>query len=112
MSAAAEGARALRSTGTGVDLRVRLTPKASRDRLGGREVLADGNEVVIAHVRALPADGAANAALEAMVAKAAGVAKSRVAVVAGKTSRVKTLRLEGNSGTILATLEAILTQAE
>lgn len=112
MSAAQDGTRALRPTASGVDLRVRLTPKASRDRLGRREVLADGNEVVVAHVRALPADGAANAALEVLVAKAAGVPKSRVAVVAGKTSRVKTLRLDGDPADLSRTLEAALASAE
>ena len=108
----AEASSALRPTATGLDLRVRLTPKASRDAIGRRERLADGNEVVIAHVRALPADGEANAALESLVAKAAGVAKSRVAVVSGKTSRVKLLRLEGEAAAITDALEKAIAAAK
>ena len=55
--------------------------------------------------------GAANAALEALVAKAAGVPKSRVEVISGKTSRVKTLRLSGDPAAITAALEAAVAAA-
>ncbi len=103
---------AWRATASGGDLRVRLTPKASRDAIGRRERLSDGNEVVIAHVRALPADGEANAALEALVAKAVGVAKSRVSVVSGKTSRVKVLRIEGDGAAIVAALDRAVAAAK
>lgn len=87
---------AIRPEKDGVRLRVRLTPKASRDAVGRLERLADDNEVLIVHVRALPAEGAANAALARLVAGALGLAKSKVEVVAGHTSRVKTLRVEGD----------------
>lgn len=85
-------------------LRVRLTPRAGRDALGRFEYLSDGSEVLIAQVRAVPEDGAANAALVALVAGAVGVAKSRVAVVAGATSRLKVLRIEGDPTAIAAAL--------
>ncbi len=105
-SAATDDAtRAIRPEADGLRLRVRLTPKASRDALGRLERLGDGNEVMLAHVRALPADGEANAALEAMVAKAVGVAKTKVEVVAGRTSRVKTLRIRGDAAAIGDALE-------
>lgn len=88
----------------GVDLRIRLTPKASRDALGAIERLSDDSEVLVAHVRAAPSDGEANAALVRLVATSLGVARTRVAVVAGPTSRVKLLRVEGDPDTLVAAI--------
>ncbi|TIO71907.1 MAG: DUF167 domain-containing protein, partial [Mesorhizobium sp.] len=74
----------------GIDLFVRLTPKAAVDRIEGIEMAADGRSHLKARVRAVPENGAANTALERMVAKALGVPGSAVSVVAGGTSRLKT----------------------
>jgi uncharacterized protein len=71
-------------------LSVRLTPRAARERLAAG---ADGGYV--AHVTAPPVDGAANEALRRLVAEAAGVAPSRVAVVRGQRSRQKVVRVDG-----------------
>lgn len=71
-------------------LRIRLTPRASRERL-----LAVAGGGYAAHVTAPPVDGQANAALCRLVAKAVGVAPSRVAVVRGERSREKVVRVEG-----------------
>jgi len=46
-------------------------------------------------VTAPPVDGKANEALCRLVAKAAGVAPSRVQVVRGHTARDKVLRIDG-----------------
>ena len=91
----------------GVRLRVRLTPRSARDTLGPIETLANAEAVLVAHVRAVPERGAANAALEALLAKALGIAKTRVAVVAGATARVKTVRLEGSPADLVAALERL-----
>ncbi|RUV13524.1 DUF167 family protein, partial [Mesorhizobium sp. M1A.F.Ca.IN.022.04.1.1] len=79
----------------GIDLFVRLTPKAAVDRIEGIETAADGRSHLKARVRAVPENGAANTALERMMAKALGVPGSAVSVVAGGTSRLKTLRIWG-----------------
>jgi uncharacterized protein YggU (UPF0235/DUF167 family) len=81
---------------------VRLTPRGGRDAVEGVEVLADGRAVVKARVRAAPEKGAANAALETLIAKLCGVPKSAVTVVAGATGRVKTVRVEGEPARIAA----------
>jgi uncharacterized protein (TIGR00251 family) len=75
---------------------VRLTPKAHRDALEGIGVLSNGNEVVQARVRALPADGAANAALVKLFAKALRAPKSAVEIVAGHSQRLKQVRIAGD----------------
>ena len=50
---------------------------------------------MLIRVTAPPVDGKANDALCRLVAKAAGVAPSRVTVVSGQTSRDKVLEVEG-----------------
>lgn len=55
-----------------------------------------------ARVRAVPEDNAANRALEALIAKAFGVAKSKVSVTRGGTSRLKTLEIDGASAADIA----------
>ena len=89
-------------------MQVRLTPKGGRDALDGIERLSDGRAVVKARVRAAPEDGRANAALEAVLAAACGVARSRAAVTAGATSRLKTVAVEGDPETLAAALAAAL----
>jgi uncharacterized protein len=71
-------------------LRVRLQPRARRD-----EVVGERDGAVVIRVGAPPVDGRANAALCALVARAAGVAPSRVSVVRGHASRDKVVRVEG-----------------
>lgn len=71
------------------DIAVRLQPRSKKDEVVGRR----GEQVVI-RVNAPPVDGKANAALEAFIAKRAGVPKSSVTVVRGHTSRDKVVRVE------------------
>jgi len=77
----------------GLALTIRLTPKSSRDAIEGAETASDGSVHLKARVRAAPESGKANAALEALVAKEAGVPKSAVRVTAGHTSRLKTVQI-------------------
>ncbi|MCA3630219.1 MAG: DUF167 domain-containing protein [Methylobacterium sp.] len=83
----------LRAEGATTLLLVRLTPKGGRDALDGRQTLSDGRMVLAARVRAIPENGAANAALEALLAGELGYAGSAVKVIAGATSRLKTIRI-------------------
>jgi uncharacterized protein (TIGR00251 family) len=75
-------------------LRVRLTPKSARDAVGGLAETAEGSSLQV-RVRAVPEDGAANAALENLIARWLGVPKSSVALSAGTKSRVKTIAISG-----------------
>ncbi|HYM45697.1 MAG TPA: DUF167 domain-containing protein [Solirubrobacteraceae bacterium] len=69
---------------------VRLQARASREELIG---FREG--VLLARVSAAPVDGRANRALCRLIARRAGVAPSRVAVVRGARSREKLVRVEG-----------------
>lgn len=70
---------------------MRVTPR------GGRDALLPGTEDhLAARLSAAPVDGAANAALLALVAKHFGVAKRDVTLVAGQTARLKRLTIAGD----------------
>ena len=71
----------------GAEIAVRVTPKASRDRI----VVEEGQ--IRVYVTTVPEDGKANAAVQALLAHALGVAKSRLLLVRGATSRDKVFRL-------------------
>jgi uncharacterized protein (TIGR00251 family) len=76
---------------TDARIAVRVTTRAPRDELAGFR--DDG--VLLARISAPPVDGRANEALCKLIAKAAGVAPSRVSVVRGERSRDKAVRVEG-----------------
>jgi uncharacterized protein YggU (UPF0235/DUF167 family) len=69
-------------------LAVRVTPGARV------ETLEVAGEKLMAKVRAKPEDGKANAAVLALIAKALGVATSRLNLLRGATSREKIVKLE------------------
>ncbi|HEX2591673.1 MAG TPA: DUF167 family protein [Rhizomicrobium sp.] len=79
-----------------LQFRVRLTPKGGRDAIDGWRDL-DGARVLHARVSAPPEDGKANAALLVLLAKTLGIAKSRLSIAAGETSRLKRIELDGNA---------------
>jgi uncharacterized protein len=72
------------------ELRVRLQPRASRESIGPERA-----GVVRVGVTAPPVDGKANRALCRLIAKRAGVARGRVAVIRGERARDKVVRVEG-----------------
>jgi len=99
--------RPWRTGDDGLVIAVRLTPKAALERIDGIAALADGQTVLKARVRAVPEKGKANAALEELVATALGVPKSAVRVVAGGTSRLKSVHVAGNPDCLAAALAKI-----
>ena len=72
----------------GQSIAVRVTPKASRDRL----VRKDG--LVRAYVTVPAEGGKANAAVKILLSKALGLPKSRLRLVRGQTSRDKLFKIE------------------
>lgn len=74
-----------------------VQPGASQTQIAGRH---DG--LIKVRVAAPPVEGAANQALVEFVAKRLEIAKSRVRVVAGLTSRRKVLEIDGVSPDAIA----------
>ena len=81
----------------GLRVSVRVTPRAGRDALAGASRDEAGQYRLLVKVAAPPADGAANTAVVAVVAKAFGVAKSYVRILRGETAREKLLLIEGDT---------------
>ena len=75
-------------------LSVRLTPRGGRDAVEGWACDAAGRAHLKVRVSAAPKEGEANAALEALIAKAAGRPRSAVRVVAGRTGRLKQVEID------------------
>ncbi len=85
---------------------MRLTPSGGADRIDGAARDENGKPYLKARVRAAPEAGKANAALEALIAKAFGVAKGKVSVTRGHIARMKTLEIDGVSEADLAAFVA------
>lgn len=73
---------------SGAEIALRVTPKASRNQIVAAE------EGLRAYVTVVPEDGKANEAVVKLLAKALGVAKSRLTLIRGQTSRDKVFRLD------------------
>lgn len=92
-----------RHGGACVIVRVRITPKSSKDAVDGVEDTAEG-PALKARVRAVPAEGEANAALIKLLAGWLGVPQGSVRLVKGGKSRVKSVEISGNANEIEARL--------
>ena len=96
--------RLLSGTSDGVSLRIKVVPGASRSAIRG--LLADRLKVTVA---APAAGGQANRAVCALLAKAFGVGRRDVAVVAGHTQPRKTVQFAGiDVAQAAACLESLL----
>lgn len=78
---------------TGAEFALRVTPRARREDIVREESGRDG-ATFRATVFAPPEDGKANAAVQALLAHALGVARTRLTLVRGATSRDKVFRLD------------------
>jgi uncharacterized protein len=74
--------------------RVRVVPRASKS-----EIVGSHEGALKIRLASPPADGAANAELVKLLAKAAGVSKSAVEILSGQTARTKQLKIEGVTAT-------------
>lgn len=80
---------------SGARLRVRVTPRGGADRIDGIQTDQTGRTVVRVRVRAVPADGEANAAVLSVLSKALKIPRSRLELVAGAGARDKTIWVSG-----------------
>ncbi len=80
----------------GVSVSVRLTPKASENRIGPVAPDADGGAVLKVAVTQPPVEGKANKALIKLLAKSWGLPKTAISVKSGARDRRKTLFIEGD----------------
>lgn len=91
----------------GIDLFIRLTPKSSRDAVGGL-FQAQDKAYLQARVRSVPEDGRANQALVELLSEELGVPRSTLSLVAGHTARLKTVRIEGTGQALERAVAALV----
>lgn len=91
----------------GIVLHVRLTPKGGRDAVDGITTLSDGHQVLKMRVRAVPEDGAANAALVATLAAFLQIPKSKIRLETGQTARLKTVLVDMDLAVFQDTLDRL-----
>lgn len=78
----------IRHTKSGFILSIKVSPNASKNEIGSWE-----NGRLRVRITASPEKGKANAAVEALIAKAFNVPKSSVSVIRGTTSRDKEVEI-------------------
>ena len=83
---------------------LRVTPNASGDRIEGVALLGDERPVLKVRVTAVPDKGKANAAVVKLLAKAWGVPRSSLSIVAGEKDRNKTVQVAGDPADLTARL--------
>ncbi len=106
--AAAPSGRPFSVDGETLTLAVRITPKASRDALGGVIEMPDGRHALSVRIAAPPVDGAANATLIAFLAKSLGVPRGSVRIASGETGRLKILKIGGDVAAVAGKLERLV----
>ena len=78
------------SSWTKIVIRVKLLPKSSRNQIVGRE-----GDYFKVKVTAPPIGGRANKALIDLLAKKLSVPKRHIEIISGKSSRLKSIRIDG-----------------
>jgi len=91
-----------RLSAAALDLDLRVTPKAAHAAI--ERPRADGDGRVRLRVRVTaPADrGTANEAALRLLARAFGIARGRLSLIAGETGRSKTVRIAGPDAPVIA----------
>jgi uncharacterized protein len=92
----------------GIEVAIRLTPRAGSDRLLGLAAAAGGGRVLKAAVAAPPEEGRANEALLRLLAQEWKLPRRGLEIVAGRKSRDKRVRVAGDPQALLPRLSAML----
>jgi uncharacterized protein len=95
------------TAGEGVRISVRVRPGARRDEVGGSWAGPRGPALAVA-VRARAVEGAANAAVVAVLAAAFGVRRGNVEIVAGARGRDKVVAVRGDPTELTSRLAQLM----
>lgn len=95
-------------TKAGLVLRVRVTPKAAANRLGGAGEDAEGRRFLKLQVTAVPDKGKANEAVIKLLAKSLKWPKSAFEIVSGASERNKAIAIAGDGASLKLALKRAL----
>ena len=87
--------------GDSIVFKVQVVPRASRS-----EIVGEHNGALRVRVAAAPVDGAANEELVKVLARALRVPRSAVAITAGHSAKLKTVRVAGLESSVFTNLSA------
>lgn len=102
-----EGTRAWAAIAGGVRIAVRVTPRGGRDAIEGLGVDAGERPHLKLRIAAVPVDGAANDAVERLLARALGAKAGDVEVVSGETARAKLVEVDGDPVQLIRKLQTL-----
>ncbi|MBT3765706.1 MAG: DUF167 domain-containing protein [Rhodospirillaceae bacterium] len=100
----------VREEAGGIKITIRLTPKASANRIIGVRTTSDGSQVLNASVTAVPEKGKANTALLKLLAKTWGIPKTAMSIRAGSKNRRKTVFIETTDAEVLTRIQKCIEQ--
>jgi len=92
----------------GVTVRVRAQPGAARNEIAGIDARSRGEVSLKVRVRAPAEKGKATEAVIETLARALGLARSRLRLKSGATARTKLIVIEGDAHGLLASLERLV----
>lgn len=84
----------------GLRIAVKVTPKASRDRIGDTIADGDGGAVLKISVTAAPDRGKANDAVIRLLSKAWTLPRTSIRIASGATGRRKVLHIAGDGNAL------------
>jgi len=93
-------------TACGVNVRIRVIPRASRQGITGIVSDGEGGSILKVALTASPVDGKANAALIKFLAREWSLPQSALTLTKGATGRVKTIGISGEPQMLLSRLNA------
>ena len=101
-----------RRVADGIEVALRVTPKASRNVIDGLKPAANGPPRLAVKVTAVADRGKANQAVISLLAKTWRLPPSRFSLVTGATDRNKLLHIAGAADELLPALQAGLKATE
>jgi hypothetical protein len=82
----------IRETSTGVEITIRVVPRARHSHVAGTR-----GDALLVRLTSAPVDGAANAALVDLLSRHLGVPRSAIQIVTGERSRSKRVAIAGTT---------------
>ncbi|WP_164503798.1 DUF167 domain-containing protein [Rickettsiales endosymbiont of Stachyamoeba lipophora] len=89
-------------------LLVKASPNAAKNNFGKMLEIASGKWAVKIMVTAKPKDNEANEAIIKFLSEFLKIAKSKIAIITGNTSKIKTVKINENSPEVVIRLKSLL----
>ncbi len=97
-----------RTTSHGIELRVRVVPRAAREGVGALYRDAKGESYLVVKVGVPPEGGRANAAMLRVLATALGLGVSSLELISGAGSRLKRVLIDADHDSVATRLASLL----